>query len=86
MFDCSLNLEKKGKATLNLLEMIPSSNGNESEEVKSIKVVTRAQAPKDAIQRMNGEGKSKKSSHSSWKACHQRRMAAKKCREEKALD
>ena len=48
MFDCSLNVDKKGKATLNLLETIPSSSGNESKDVKSIKVVTRAQTLKDA--------------------------------------
>ena len=35
--DCSLNLDKKGKATLNLLETIPSSNGNESKDVKFVK-------------------------------------------------
>ena len=31
--DCSLNPYKKGKATLNLLETIPSSCGNESKDV-----------------------------------------------------
>ena len=35
---------------------------------------------------MDGKEKSKNSSPSTWKACCQRRMAAKKCREEKALD
>ena len=40
--DCSLNPDKKGKAPLNVLETIPLSSGNESKEVKSIKVVARA--------------------------------------------
>ena len=84
--DCSLNLDKKGKATLNLLETIASSSGNESEDVKSVKVVTRAQALKDTTQQMDGEEKSKKSSPSTWKARCQRRMATKKWREEKDLD
>ena len=35
---------------------------------------------------MDGKEKSKKSFPSTWKARRQRRMAAKKCREEKALD
>ena len=35
---------------------------------------------------MDGEEKSKMSSPSTWKARCQRRMAAKKCKEEKALD
>ena len=47
VFDCLLNPNKKGKATLNMLETIPLSSGNESKDVKSIKVVTRAQALKD---------------------------------------
>ena len=46
--DYSLNPNKKGKATLNLLKTIPSSSGNESKDVKFVKVVTRAQALKDA--------------------------------------
>ena len=71
---------------LNLLETIPSSNKNESKDVKSIKVVTRAQALKDATQQSDGKEKSKKSSLSTWKARRQRRLAAKKRREEKALD
>ena len=69
-----------------LLETIPSSSGNESKDVKFVKVVTRAQALKDATQQTNGEEKFEKFSPSTWKACLQRRMAAKKCREEKALD
>ena len=86
VFDFSLNLDKKGKATLNLLETIPLSSRNESKDVKSIKVMTRAQALKDAAQQTDGKEKSKNSSPSTWKACHQRRMAAKKRREEKALN
>ena len=84
--DCSLNQDKKGKATLNLLETIASSSGNESEDVKSVKIVTRAQTLKDVAQQTDGEEKSLTSSPSTWKARRQRRMAAKKCKEEKALD
>ena len=84
--NCSLNSDKKGKPTLNLLETIQSSSGNESKDVKFVKVVTRAQALKDAAQQTDSKENSKKSSPSTWKACRQRRMAAKKRREEKALD
>ena len=84
--DCSLNLDKKGKATLNLLETIPLSSGNESEEVKSFKFVTRDQALKYVAQQMDGKEKFENSSLSTWKARRQRRMATKKHREEKALD
>ena len=62
--DCSLNTRKKGKAILNLLETIPSSSGNESKEVKYLKVVTTAQALEDATQQTDGEEKSEKSSPS----------------------
>ena len=84
--NCSLNSDKKGKATLNLLETIPSSSGNESKDVKSVKVVTRAQALKDVAQQMDGKEKSEKISPSTWKARRQRRLATKKRREEKSLD
>ena len=77
--DCSLNPEKKGRATLNLLETIALSSGNEIKGIKFVKVVTRAQTLKDAAQQTDGEEKSKKSSPSTWKACRQRRMAAEKC-------
>ena len=40
--------------------------------------MTRAQALKDATQQINAKGKPKKSSQSSWKACCQSKMAAKK--------
>ena len=76
--DCSLNPDKKGKATLNLLETIPSSSGNESEDIKSVKIVTRAQALKDATQKMDSEEKYENPSPSTWKAHCQRRMAAEK--------
>ena len=71
---------------MNLLETIPLANGNESKDIKSIKIVTRAQALKDAAQQVDGKEKYEKSSPSTWKARRQRRMAAKKCREKKALD
>ena len=61
VYDCSPNPDKKGKATLNLLETIPLSSRNESKDIKSVKVVTKAQALKDATQQINGEGKFKKS-------------------------
>ena len=54
--------------------------------MKFVKVVIRAQALKDALQQMDGEETSKKYSPSTWKARCQRRLAAKKRREEKALD
>ena len=47
---------------IKLLETIPSSSGNESKDIKSIKVVTRVLALKDVVQQTNEEGKSKKSS------------------------
>ena len=37
--DFSLNLEKKGKTMINLLEKIPSSSGNKGKQVKSINIV-----------------------------------------------
>ena len=73
-----MNLEKKGKVALNLLETIPSSSGNDSEGAKPINIVTRAQAIE--------EEKSKRSSPDSWKARRQRRVYAKKRREEKAQE
>ena len=45
--DCPLNPDKKGKATLNVVEILPSSSGNKS-EVAPVNVVTRAQAQKNA--------------------------------------
>ena len=54
MSDCPLNPEKKGKVALNLLETIPLSSENESKDVKSVKVETRAQALKDATQQTDG--------------------------------
>ena len=84
--DCSLNPDKKGKATLNLLETIPSSSGNKSKDVKPVNVVTRAQALKDAAQQTEREEKSEKSSRSTWKARRQRRVDTKKLKEEKALE
>ena len=68
--DCSLNLDKKGKATLNLLEKIPSSSKNESKDVKFVKVVTRPQALKDAAWQTNGKEKFEMSFPSTWKARH----------------
>ena len=82
--DCPLNLEKTGKVTLNLLETIPSSSGNESEGAKPVNVVTRAQAQEQVAQPTIEEGKSERSSPNSWKVRRQRRVVAKKRREEKA--
>ena len=65
--------------------MILLSSGNESKEVKSFKVAIRSQALKDATQQMDREGKCEKFSCGMWKAHHQRRMAIKKCRENKNI-
>ena len=84
--NCSLNLGRKGKATLNLLETIPSSSTNERKEVKSIKVVTRAQALKDKAHQIDGKENFENSSPSSWKSYCHRRMTTKKHKQEKFLD
>ena len=84
VIDCDLNPDKKGKATLNLLETIPSASSNESDESKHkvtpVNVMTRAQAQKQAAQPTE-EGRTEKSSPDSWKARRQRRVATKKERE-----
>ena len=83
--DCSLNLEKKAKETLKLLETI-SSSGNESEEVMQVKAMMRAQAWKQATQPIVEEEKSMKLSPKSWKARRKRRVATRKKREEKTKE
>ena len=80
--DCPLNPDQKGKATLNILETIPSSSGTESEGLKPMNVMTRAQ--KQNQQEPSEENQTERSSKNSWKARRQRRNAAKKQREEKA--
>ena len=61
VLDCPLNLEKKGKVALNLLETIPSSSGAESEGAKPVNVVTRDQAQQQVAQPTIEEEKSKRS-------------------------
>ncbi|MCO5585805.1 hypothetical protein L7F22_039737 [Adiantum nelumboides] len=46
--DCSQHPTKKGKATVNIVEVLTSSSGSESEKTIPIKAVTRAQAQKQA--------------------------------------
>ena len=82
--DCPLKLEKKENATSSMLETKPSTSGNESEKAKPVNVVRRAQALKDAAQQTEDEGKSEKSSPSSWKARRQKRVVAKRKPEERA--
>ena len=44
VFECPLNLERKDKAILNLLETILSSSGNENKQVRLIMAVIRIQS------------------------------------------
>ena len=44
--DCPRHPDRKGKATINLVEVIPSSSGSDTDKTVPIKVVTRAQAQK----------------------------------------
>ena len=69
---------------MNLLETIPSSSGIESEGAKLVNVVTKTRAQQQATQPTIEEEKFERSSPNSWKARRQRRVAAKKSREEKA--
>ena len=77
---CHIHPDKKGKATLNFIETIPS--GAKSEGYKSLKVVTRAQARKEVTQN-SGDEKAEGSSRQSWRSRRQRRVNAKRKREEK---
>ena len=79
-----LNPEQKNKATVNLVETIPASSGNESDKVLLAKVVTRAPAQEQKQQPHPTEDeKSSKTASNSWKARRQRRAAAKTRRKQK---
>ena len=41
--DCPLNPDKAGKKTINMVKSIPSTSETESDEIKPVNVVTRAQ-------------------------------------------
>ncbi|WP_208972785.1 hypothetical protein, partial [Escherichia coli] len=56
--DCPLNPEKKGKATLNILETIPSTSEHENEEITPVQVLTRAQRKKNPETKLSEEEKS----------------------------
>ena len=70
--DCPHNPNKKRKAPLNRIEVIPSPkttltpSGEESEGVKPLNAVTQAQAQNN--QMINEETQTKWSSRTSWKA------------------
>ena len=81
--DCPLNPDKKAKATLNIVETIPSTSEQENEEVAPVQEITRAQRKLNPETQQSEEDESERSSRNSWKARRQRRMAAKKNRAEK---
>ena len=84
--DFSLNPEFKGKATLNYVEIIPSSSpsSSNSEHVVPMKVVTRAQAK--AQEKLQGEEfKFKRSNQTERNQRHQRNWQRKN-REIKKLE
>ena len=70
------NFDKKGKAPLNTVNVIPSPNttlvpsGEEIEEVKLVNVVTQAQPKNNPM--INKETQTEKSSRNTWKARRQR--------------
>ena len=85
---------KKGRTTLNYVEVLPpSSNTNsslESEQVVPLKVITRAQAQKNKVQnRDNTETTMSEKSHKTkgtWKARKERRAASKNRKEKARLE
>ena len=78
--DCPLNPDQKGKAPVNTVNVIPSPkttpvpSGEESEGVKPVNVVTRAQARNNPM--INKETQTERSSNNTWKARRQRQKAA----------
>lgn len=66
--DCPLNPDKKAKATLNIVETIPSTSEQENEEVAPVQVITRAQRKRNPETQQSEEDKSEQSSQNSWKA------------------
>ena len=89
--DCPVLAEKKGKTTLNYVEVLPpSSNTNSSSDtelVVPLKVITRAQAQKNKEKNQdNTETTMSEKSHKTkgtWKARKERRAASRN-RKEKA--
>ena len=78
-------LEKKGKTTLNYVEVLPSSSNptssSKSDPVVPLKVITRAQTQAQKLQKGNDTERSNKT-RGSWKACRERRAASKRKREQ----
>ena len=78
--DCPHHLDKKEKAPLNAVNVIPSPDvtpipsGEESEGVKPVNVVTQAQARKNPM--INEGTQIERSSRNTWKARRQRQKAA----------
>ena len=63
--DCPHHPDKKGKAIVNIVEVLPSaSNGSDMDDRVPLKVVTRAQAKKKEFERINETGEGSKSSRS----------------------
>ena len=61
--DCPHHPDKKEKAIVNIVEVLPSaSSGSDSHERVPVKVVTRAQAKKKEIEKGNESGDCSKSS------------------------
>ena len=87
--DCPVLAEKKGKSTLNYVEVLPpSSNTNSSldtELVVPLKVITRTQAQKNKVQNKdNTETTMSDKSHKTkgtWKARKKWRAASKNKKE-----
>ena len=87
--DCPVLVEKKGKTTLNYVEVLPpSSNTNSSSDtelVVPLKVITRAQAQKNKVQKENltESAMSEKSTQTkgTWKVRRERRAASKRRQE-----
>ena len=71
VMDCPHNPNKKGKTPLNTVNAIPSletthvSSGEESEVVKSVNVVTRAQGRTNPM--INKEIQTERSLRNTWK-------------------
>ena len=90
MQDCPILIDKKGKATLNYVEVLPSSSNptssSESDPVVPLKVITRAQAQAKNLQKENeietAPSERSNKTKRSWKACRERRAASKKKQEQ----
>ena len=88
--DCPIQADKKGKATLNYVEVLPSSSNptssSETDPVIPLKVITRAQAQakKNKKENKTETAPSERSNKTkgSWKAQRERKAASKKKREQ----